>query len=90
MLIELLKARELDLFFSRLTPFAVDPDLAYRPLYEDAICVFASRTHRLAARKHVSWSDLANERWVVPPAGAPSFDHVDVPSTRAGWRCLVT
>lgn len=75
-LIELLKARELDLFFSRLTPFAADPDLAYRPLYEDSICVFASHTHRLAAHKHVAWNDLANERWVVPPSGAPSFDHI--------------
>ena len=75
-LVELLKARELDLFFSRLTPLPIDPDLAYRPLFEDSICVFASRTHRLAARKRVTWDELADERWVAPPSGALSFDHV--------------
>jgi DNA-binding transcriptional LysR family regulator len=75
-LVELLKARELDLFFSRLTPLAADPELAYQPLFEDAICVLARRTHPLAARKQVSWEELANERWVAPPSGALSFDHV--------------
>lgn len=75
-LVEQLKARELDLFFSRLTPIGADADLAYRPLYEDSICVFASRTHRLAARRSVTWDELANERWVAPPSGALSFDHV--------------
>jgi DNA-binding transcriptional LysR family regulator len=71
-----LKAREIDLFFSRLTPFAADPDLTYRPLFEDSICVFASRAHRLAARKHVSWDELADERWVSAPAGSLTFDHI--------------
>ncbi len=75
-LVEQLKARELDLSFSRLTPLAADPDLAYQPLFEDSICVLASRTHPLAARKHVPWDALATERWVTPPTGALSFDHV--------------
>lgn len=74
-LIELLKARELDLFFSRLAPLPADPELAYQPLYEDSMCVFARRSHPLAARKRVTWKELANERWVAPPPGALSFDH---------------
>jgi DNA-binding transcriptional LysR family regulator len=83
-LIELLKARELDLLFSRLTPLPADPDLVYRPLYEDSMCVFARRTHPLAARKRVTWDDLANERWVAPPPGALSFDHTQRTLHRAG------
>lgn len=75
-LIGLLKARELDLFFSRLTPIALDPELAYWPLFEDSICVLASRTHPLAARTHLSWDELADESWVVPPSDALSFDHI--------------
>jgi len=75
-LVELLKARELDLYFSRLMPRAADPDLDYLPLFEDSICVLASRTHPLAARRRLAWDDLANERWVTPPSGAPSFEHV--------------
>lgn len=75
-LVELLKARELDLFFSRLPPIAADPELAYRPLFEDSICVLASRTHPLAASKLVSWDELVHESWVVPPSDAMSFDHI--------------
>ena len=83
-LVELLKARELDLFFSRLTPLAADSDLAYRPLFEDSICVFASRTHPLAIRKRVTWDELTGERWVAPPSGALSFDHVQRTLHKAG------
>lgn len=75
-LVALLKAREIDLFVARLAPIAADPELALRPLFEDSICVLASRAHPLAARKRVSWDDIANERWVVPPSSALSFDHV--------------
>ena len=75
-LLEMLKARELDLYFSRLVPRAADPDLNYLPLFEDSICVLASRTHPLATRRRLVWDDLANERWVTPPFGAPSFEHV--------------
>jgi DNA-binding transcriptional LysR family regulator len=74
-LIELLKSREIDIVFSRL-PLASDPGLAYRLLFEDSICVFASRTHYLAARKRVTWDELANELWVAPPPGTRLFDHV--------------
>jgi DNA-binding transcriptional LysR family regulator len=83
-LIELLKARKLDLFFSRLTPFVADPEIAYQPLFEDSICVLAHRTHPLAAHKQVSWEELANERWVAPPSGALSFDHVQRTLHKAG------
>ncbi len=75
-LVAMLKARELDMFFSRLAPLASDPDLAYQPLFEDSICVLANRTHPLAARKRVNWDALGDERWVTPPSGALSFDHV--------------
>ena len=75
-LIDLLKARELDMFFSRLAPLGSDADLAYQPLFEDSICVLAKRTHPLAARKRVNWDALADERWVTPPSGALAFEHV--------------
>lgn len=84
LLIKLLKARELDMFFSRLTPAPADPDLAYRPLFEDSICVLASRTHALAARKHLSWDELSHASWVVPPSDARSFDHIQRTLHKAG------
>ncbi len=75
-LLELLKARKLDLYFSRLSPMRADPDLAFRPLFEDSICVLARHTHPLAGRRKVSWDALADEKWVTPQRGALSFDHI--------------
>jgi DNA-binding transcriptional LysR family regulator len=75
-LLDLLKARELDLFFSRLAPLGADPELSYRPLFEGSICVLASRAHRFAGRKNLAWDALAGEKWVTPQLGAPSFDHI--------------
>lgn len=85
-LIQLLKARELDLFFSRLASLPADSELAYWPLFSDSICVFARRSHPLAARRRVRWNDLADERWVAPPPGAPSFDHTQRTLHKAGLR----
>lgn len=83
-LIELVKARKIDLFFSRLSPLPADPELEHRTLFEDSICVFARRTHPLAARRRVTWEELADERWVAPPPNAPSFDHTQRTLHRAG------
>lgn len=75
-LLELLKARKLDLYFSRLAPMPDDPDLAVHPLFEDSICVLARRSHPLAGRRKVAWEALADEKWVTPQSGALSFDHI--------------
>ena len=83
-LVKLLKARELDLFFSRLITVGADPELTYRPLFEDSICVFASRTHPLAGRKHVTWDELADEKWVSAPPGSLTFDHIQRTLLRGG------
>ncbi len=75
-LAEAVKARKIDLFVSRLPSHAMDDELQYKVLYEDAICVIASRTHRLAGRKSVRYAELANERWIMPPEGTFFSEHV--------------
>lgn len=46
---------------------AVDVNLVeVEPLYEEYSCVVAAPSHGLVSRKRASWSDLANQRWVLP------------------------
>jgi len=71
-----LKSRKIDLFISRLPQHASDPSLRYQPLFEDAVCVVASRLHPLASRSRLAWRDLATEKWILPPPGSLFFDHI--------------
>lgn len=75
-LAEAVKARKIDLFISRLPSHAMDEELQYKVLYEDAVCVIASKTHRLSGRKRVRYAELASERWIMPPEGTFFFEHV--------------
>lgn len=75
-LLGLLRARQLDLYFSRLAPMRSDPDLSVLPLFEDSICILARRDYPLAGKKNVPWEALSGEKWVTPQWGALSFDHV--------------
>jgi DNA-binding transcriptional LysR family regulator len=45
--------------------------LAYIPLREDEYVVCCARNHRLAARAHVSLSELSKERWTFSEPGLP-------------------
>jgi DNA-binding transcriptional LysR family regulator len=39
-------------------------------LAEDHMCVVASRTHPLAKRRKISWNQLAEQQWILPPRGS--------------------
>ena len=71
-----LKAREIDLFISRLPAHAMDDELQYKVIYEDTICAIASRTHPLASRKRIRYPEIVTERWVMPPEGTFFFEHI--------------
>ena len=43
-----------------------DPNLKYEPLYPEHGIVMLPATHRLAARRAVKLSDLAEDPWIVP------------------------
>lgn len=71
-----LKARELDLFISRLPSHAMDDELRYKVLYEDTLCVIASQSHPLARRKRIQYSELSAERWTLPAEGTFFREHI--------------
>lgn len=67
-----LKAREIDLAVVDLpADGAGDPDLTHAPLYEDGLCVLASRNHPLTAARRLTWADLAGQHWLMPEPGTP-------------------
>jgi DNA-binding transcriptional LysR family regulator len=62
-----LRERSIDLLLGRIpTPF-IEEDLEAQVLFDDPIAVIAGRESRWARCRKLTLSDLANERWVLPP-----------------------
>ncbi|CAB3646827.1 MAG: LysR family transcriptional regulator [Achromobacter pulmonis] len=51
-----------------VTPVYADgpATLLHEIMFEDGLCVAASRRHPLAARARLHWRDLAGQRWILP------------------------
>ena len=47
------------------------------PLYEEHSTILAGLEHRLHKKKKVSWADLAQEAWVLPPSHTPLRPKID-------------
>jgi DNA-binding transcriptional LysR family regulator len=63
-----LRERNIDLLLGRIpTQFAED-DLDVENVYDDRIAVVASRRSKWARLRRLTLADLAEERWVLPPA----------------------
>ncbi|WP_143219517.1 LysR family transcriptional regulator [Achromobacter xylosoxidans] len=70
---ELLRG-ELDCIVGALAPDEFNNErldrLQIHLLASDRLSVVATRTHPLARRKKVSWAQLANQDWILPPRGS--------------------
>lgn len=50
----------------------IDPDaIQVAPIYTERVCVVCSNTHPLAGKHGVSWDELAQYAWVLPPPDSP-------------------
>lgn len=67
-----LRVGELDLIVGRLEPGYASPDLDTEALYEEQMAIIAKPDHPLCAKRHPTWSEMAKEPWIVPPAWASS------------------
>ena len=67
-LLDRLRKRDIDLAILRMSVVEPGPDLLATTLFEERLCVVASRDHPLAERAHLTWPELAQQRWVMPPA----------------------
>ena len=75
-LMERLFKRDIELAILRLA--LVDPgeDMRVDRLFDERLCVVAAREHRLAAHPRLTWPQLLQERWVMPPADCIFYEHV--------------
>lgn len=75
-LFDLLRRREIDLAVMRLTIAEPGDDMQVEPLFDERLCVVASQDHPLASRRELSWDELLQQRWVMPPPECAFFDYV--------------
>jgi DNA-binding transcriptional LysR family regulator len=75
-LLERLRKRDIEVAILRLA--LVDPgeDLHVDTLFEEKLCVVAGKDHALAACHSVSWPEMLDQRWVMPPADCYFYEHV--------------
>jgi DNA-binding transcriptional LysR family regulator len=62
-----LRQGELDFVVGRVP--IDDPEIAVDPVYDQPICVVASREHPLARKRRISWAMAAQQRWIFPHEG---------------------
>jgi len=77
-LIEKLRLGASDVVVSRLDSIWDTKGIAIEPLYDDAVVIVASPNSRLARRQKLTWHDLADRPWVLPPQESFArrrFDH---------------
>jgi DNA-binding transcriptional LysR family regulator len=75
-LLDRLRKRDIEMAILRLSLVEPGDDMDVAQLYEEKLCVVAHKDHRLAQRTSLSWPELAQERWVMPPADCDFFGHV--------------
>lgn len=73
-LVDPLREGAIDLMVGAIRP-EPPPGIEQQPLFEDSLSVFARAGHPLAARSCITLADLADQAWVVGPAGTPLRSH---------------
>ena len=75
-LMDRLRKRDIEVAILRLSLVEPGDDTHITRLFDERLCVVASKTHPLALRKQVSWPELLAQRWVLPPADCYFYEHV--------------
>jgi DNA-binding transcriptional LysR family regulator len=75
-LVDRLRKRDIELAILRLSLVDAGKDMQVAALFDEKLCVVANKDHPLARRTHLTWPQLLEERWVMPPADCFFFEHV--------------
>src|SRR5262245_43158252 len=76
-LVARLVAGELDVAVARVRAAQTAGDLDFEPLGDEPQSVIARADHPLARKRGLSVADLAQQGWVLPPAGSALRDELD-------------
>ena len=72
-----LRRGTVDLIVGRLVNRSAKDDLSEESLYEGHNVVVVGRSHPLAARQDLTWKDLVEYPWVLPPVGSLSREPLE-------------
>ena len=75
-LVERLRRREIELAIFRSALFNPGDDMRVDALFDERLVVLAACEHPLAARRAVTWPELLQYPWVLPPADSLFLHHV--------------
>lgn len=75
-LLDRLRRRDIEVAILRMSLVDAAEDLDMVPLLDERLCVIANQDHPLAARQALTWSELLEHRWVMPPADCFFYEHV--------------
>ena len=75
-LMDRLRKRDIEVAILRLSLVEPGEDTHITRLFDEKLCVVASKNHPLASRKQLSWPELLAQRWVLPPADCYFYEHV--------------
>ena len=70
LLTERLRAGELDLVVGRVLDAALATELTFEPLTDEPHSLIAGPHHPLVGRRNLKLADVAEQPWVLPPAGS--------------------
>lgn len=85
-LLDRLRRRDIEVAILRLSLIEPDEDMEATALFRESLCVICSNEHRLTKRKKVTWDELLEERWVMPPADCYFYEHLLVTLHAAGLK----
>jgi DNA-binding transcriptional LysR family regulator len=75
-LIDRLRRGDIELAILRLAMLSPDESMRVDKLFDEKMCVIAAAEHALAKRRHLTWPQLMQERWVMPATDSYFYERV--------------
>lgn len=75
-LLERLRKGDIELAILRLSVLKIDADMRVDALFDERLCVMAGRDHPLLTRESLSWHELLQQAWVLPPPDCIFYTYV--------------
>lgn len=75
-LLERLRKGGIELAILRLSLLKIDADMLVDALFDERLCVMVARDHPLLSREALSWDELLQQAWVLPPPDCIFYTYV--------------
>ncbi|MBT9491021.1 MAG: LysR family transcriptional regulator [Paucibacter sp.] len=75
-LLDRLRKGDIELAILRLSLLELDADMLATALFDEQLAVLAGRDHPLVERERLSWDELLEQRWVIPPPDCIFYEYL--------------